>query len=1158
MAAYNVWFTKEPGRYTSPQSIGWTVSDQVDFFAVSQGDLPAAISEYIAYDTLTPPNPFIAVTQDGTGNVVYDGGFPKFYNNAAPPAGINASITMEFRATCTGVADGVNAFYYNAFSDLPCLIAAGDKLVYDMWQNSDLARAAIDAVTSLTPPDPHYSMRDWEGAGVVDQNGIPSHPSAPLGGRATNKWYHREFDLTRCAGFTFNRWSMAFEGEAAGDFACRFRDVYILDSTGRIKYTLFRDSMRLPGNSSTEVGASGYTNLVKQLYDPRSQLTGSFKYLFNAVHFCANAKKNAAGNKKVLVLGDQAADTVNYKVKGTGPDGFNVSMVNLCGALGYTPTFKDLSDYGGPLNPTLAELEQYSLVILFSTAYHQQNAPLITPAAVDAFVAYRSAGSGIIMITDHGSSVVTDIAQVNQQTAAAAGFYGTCNRIATRFGAWFTGNFDRTPVNVGFLRSTYGEHPLWAGLTNDESIIAGLSESKVMISPFTKYTKTSLPPPINLLSGQRKVVQVTAKLKNGDAETFRVVFIYGDGSLIKWTADGSTEVTSVDMKWAWAMLLDLKFDTAGLGTLTGSIYKNTTKIGEILSSDDGDVKVTWYSGGLSNHAFLNGDVLRAALENPISASASVAISRWNLEQLKGRSKAEIAQLISHKYGDGTVAGPEAKFPQRAIRAAGRGVRSILPKDAIIDGYGKVLDWVSAGQIIRMLKEFAKGNFPRVPLNVLLYEDQAKANVAMANFTPPTPKQIFDTWGRFSNQEWYEPGVVPPAGSEAAGWSWDDASNSAKSTVNSASTIGFVSKEKVEEYIHDVTFTSSNADDDSICVVIAAAKTGNLVEHLTLVASPGGYGTAPIMLVYNLATTGAKTLVERNVIAFGTPNSGLTPWSGRSIRVNINRRGSSVTIGYTNWNDPLGPIVDSFTFDMISEPLLHNLLGPQQYGYGAMSQPDVTFKNIQFYGGVMLQTLTVASTGAVYRWNGSAWAPVNGVKLKDVYGTQRKLISYLTTQEFYIDKNGVVTKLTDPAPMLLSPLVNSAFKNPVTNAVMSPQYKVYSANYGWQSLPANLTMYYYADLYFPAGDYWFVGAADDQLNVEIDGVFYKNLGGGYSEGSAPSAFKVTLTAGVHKLKLTNVNVPANTPGYWYMLILNSAGAIFHEPTPGTWKTLDAIG
>ncbi|MFO5742513.1 hypothetical protein ACLBPW_30955, partial [Klebsiella pneumoniae] len=45
-------------------------------------DLRPVHCEYIAYDgdAATGGSPFIAVVQDGTGNVLYDCSFPKFYN----------------------------------------------------------------------------------------------------------------------------------------------------------------------------------------------------------------------------------------------------------------------------------------------------------------------------------------------------------------------------------------------------------------------------------------------------------------------------------------------------------------------------------------------------------------------------------------------------------------------------------------------------------------------------------------------------------------------------------------------------------------------------------------------------------------------------------------------------------------------------------------------------------------------------------------------------------------------------------------------------------------------------------------------------------------------------------------------------------------------
>lgn len=74
----------EPRYYASSQTIQWSAESDVREVATNRDGIPPAISEYIAYDDLDPPNPFLAVTQDGNGNVVYDGGFPKFYNRRLP------------------------------------------------------------------------------------------------------------------------------------------------------------------------------------------------------------------------------------------------------------------------------------------------------------------------------------------------------------------------------------------------------------------------------------------------------------------------------------------------------------------------------------------------------------------------------------------------------------------------------------------------------------------------------------------------------------------------------------------------------------------------------------------------------------------------------------------------------------------------------------------------------------------------------------------------------------------------------------------------------------------------------------------------------------------------------------------------------------------
>lgn len=321
------------GLYAKPISVGWNIPGDVEFVSFTVNGLPPTLSEYIAYDTLSPPNPFIAVTQDGLGRVVYDGGFPKFYNNQTP--------------------------------------------------------------------------------------------------------------------------------------------------TGAI--------------------------------------TAAFKYMVNAINWVT--KPGAA--KKILLLGTVVAQDGNYAVKSEASAGFKRSFEYIAQQAGAQLVIKDFSDYSnGEVAPTLAELQGYSLVILLDGAH--TNKRMIPPASISAFAQYREAGYGVILITDHG-------ANLNSVDTAAngnySGFFRNANLVATQFAAYFTGTVDRTPVNVGHLRRTYGDHPLYAGMTNDENIQAGGSESNVVVTQYQRYMPDEVPD-IYMESGDY-LVQILARYKNGSVQIIRHNFIVG-------------------------------------------------------------------------------------------------------------------------------------------------------------------------------------------------------------------------------------------------------------------------------------------------------------------------------------------------------------------------------------------------------------------------------------------------------------------------------------------------------------------------------------------------------------------------------------------------------------------------------------------------------
>jgi hypothetical protein len=635
----DISFDVAEGYYLSPFTAKMILSGNVQSLQFSVNGAPPSISKYVAYDQLSPPNPFIAVTQDGNGNVVYDGGFPKFYNSNAPVAGINASITMEFRATCTNTDPNVNAYYYNAFTETQVTVAIGDRLVYDMWQNSNNTQVGIDAITANAASDPaRYSMRDWgyPNQAIKDQNGLNAHPGADLGGRAVNQWYHREFDLSPAAGTTFIRWSMAFEGQTAGDFYARFRDVYVLDKDGNIKAILFKNKIDLPGNTSTEVGASGYTNLSKAMYDPRDQLTASFKYLYNAILWAANSSKVAAGNRKILILGD-AVSTASYPVKGTTGSGFNTSFTRLCAAVGFTPTFKDVSDYtGGYLNPTVAELDQYTCVLLMSSA--SGTTSWITDAGVQAMMTFRETGNGIIIITDHGP-VINDIA--NAYPVPGSAFFATANKLTVQFGAYFSGNYNRTPVNVGFLRSTYGDHPLYDGMTDDESISAGGSESRVQVASYASVLPSAVAP-FSIGNGQT-VIQVTAVLNSGEIIAYKITYnvvsfkvSFSDGTQIK--DNGQTLDVGVKNQTLIQAVVAGSLDQ----TASGIVYKNGVRAGTFNYTTAGGVVQTWDGAGTGPVMVQNGDEYKVVLTSPVSLTSTVKIKRF---QPAIKSKTDLASIM---------------------------------------------------------------------------------------------------------------------------------------------------------------------------------------------------------------------------------------------------------------------------------------------------------------------------------------------------------------------------------------------------------------------------------------------------------------------------------------------------------------------------------
>lgn len=437
----NVTPNLEPGSYLDPQTVTLSLSSEVDYVNFTVNGATPAISEYIAYDTLSPPNPFIAVTQDGKGRVVYDGGFPKLYNNTAPAEG---------------------------------------------------------------------------------------------------------------------------------------------------------------------TGFSG--------------LSAAHKYIHNAFKWIANPSKVAQGNKKILILGDRSSGS--YLIKGTAASDFNTTLNRIAAAAGFQLTYKDTSDYaGGALNPTLAELEEYVAILLMSSQ-SGAGAEYITNAAVTDIRTFRENNNGVLVITDHGP-VFSRIEDV--YFTAGGAFFNTANKLVVNFGAFFTGNYNRTPVNVGFLRQNYGDHPLYDGLLDSESIAAGGSESEVKVATFTKYTQANLPP--FAVNEGRQIIQVLARLHDGSIETYRFIYTIASGELLSIKNLSGTELTELDVGWGNKAVIRPTILGSGLGSLSGVITRAGVRLGTITYTEAAGSRVTWDGNNANGFIVNDDDVVQVAITVPFSYIKSLPVSR---------------------------------------------------------------------------------------------------------------------------------------------------------------------------------------------------------------------------------------------------------------------------------------------------------------------------------------------------------------------------------------------------------------------------------------------------------------------------------------------------------------------------------------------------
>ncbi|ABY63124.1 virion structural protein [Pseudomonas phage 201phi2-1] len=367
-------------------------------------------------------------------------------------------------------------------------------------------------------------------------------------------------------------------------------------------------------------------------------LTPAQKYLYNGLNFCANPRKVAAGNRKVLFIGNSVKGysfvltDSHYQNQGgaRADNGFRDTLDGICQAGNWTPTYYDLPDNSSKIDFTFDYLDQFATVVFFGLyATQSPSETHVTERFAKELAAYRTAGNGIAIITDHCNDNFTSVAD-----ALARGFvFGAdATRLAKEYGCYFSGNVDRQPVLVSEIKRQIGypgppeSHPLLNGLPDTAYIFAGASESLVMPELYTNEEVDPDQPlvvPMNTAGTYR--VNVLVQLDDGTILTKPMLFQVIDPSVIILRDSLGRTVGSPQTTYKRGIDLSL-FPGAGVTqTYSGEILKNGILQGYFRSLE-GVTSYQPFTGAGCPLGAVSGDVITFKITDPFEYSISTTIN----------------------------------------------------------------------------------------------------------------------------------------------------------------------------------------------------------------------------------------------------------------------------------------------------------------------------------------------------------------------------------------------------------------------------------------------------------------------------------------------------------------------------------------------------
>jgi hypothetical protein len=354
-----------------------------------------------------------------------------------------------------------------------------------------------------------------------------------------------------------------------------------------------------------------------------AQLNGSCKFFHNALKFCANPTKVAAGNNKILIVGNTVnGDSFNHKYSmknNVGPSalqasGMADSWLPTTSIAGFVPTVMGADDFpGGKIDLPFSFLDQFCMVVFLSSYPIYDQTSRLTARSASEVATYRSAGNGVFIITDHCGDVYSSVADA---VARRTIFASDAILMAAPYGAWFSGDYDRTNVRVGDIRAENGDHPLFANIGDNEYIIGMVSESIVYVEDHAAdVVNPAVVQTYNLTTAGTHRLNPLAQMNDGSiiVRPFRYDLIDPSNLLMRDARNRTIGAAFNSVKKGFD--LNVMYNIGSPPTMRGRILRNGVPYGT-FQLDNNVMSKKMCTGNESTFEFLPTDTLTFAFELP--------------------------------------------------------------------------------------------------------------------------------------------------------------------------------------------------------------------------------------------------------------------------------------------------------------------------------------------------------------------------------------------------------------------------------------------------------------------------------------------------------------------------------------------------------------